>query len=261
MNLIGIQDKGGVYDITDNEDGTYTVKQRDTDKEYIASFLSCTCTGFRYNRDCKHRNWIVEHEKSLHKGKYSYDFAVNAYTNLYGAVFRKLPDTSKWEMRHGGSLARRCDVIGDIDVVIGTDCKDTVETLKRGVHEILNVEVQVASDRLIRGKRNVADIDDSVLPARIGATPVQFDIHICPSNSIEAFNFYLTGNKWFNKSIRKLARKAGYTLTEQGLFQFDEITKSCSIFVTNRERDIFEKIGIPYIEPKGRSYAESGGLI
>jgi len=250
VNLTGIQDKDGVYDITDNEDGTYSVRKRDSDKEYITSFISCTCTGFRFNRDCKHRNWVVEREKSYHKGSYSYDFAADAFTALYAAVFRRLPDTSKWEMRHGGSLARRCNVICDIDAVIGTDDKGVIDTLKSTVHEILDSEVQVASDRLIRGKRKIPDSADGKL------VPVQFDIHICPSNGIEAFSFYLTGNKWFNKSIRKLARKAGYTLTEQGLFQFDEVTKSCSIFVTNKEKEIFEKIGISYVEPKNRNYTE-----
>jgi DNA polymerase/3'-5' exonuclease PolX len=249
MDLNGITDKGGVYDIADNGDGTYTVRKRDSDKTYAASFLSCTCVSFRYSRDCKHRNWIVEHEKSYNKGEYSYDFAVHAYTELYGAVFKKIPDSSKWVMRHGGSLARHSETVGDIDAVIGTDSKEVVETLKKYVHSVLNAEVQLVSDRLIRGKRNISDTDGT-------QTAVQFDIHICPLNGIEAFNFYLTGNKQFNKSIRKLARKAGYTLTEQGLFQFDEITKDCSIFVTNKEKEIFEKLGIPYVKPEDRTYSE-----
>lgn len=249
MNLLGITDNDSIYDITDNEDGTYTVKKRNADSEYTTSFISCTCTGFRFNRDCKHRNWVVEHEKSSHKGRHSRAFAADAYAALYAAILRKLPDTSKWEMRHGGSLARGCEIVGDIDTVIGTDCKKAVEVLKMNMHEILDAEVHVASDRLIRGKRNVSNTDGKTVP-------VQFDIHICPLNGIEAFSFYLTGNKLFNKQLRKLARKAGYTLTEQGLFQFDEITKSCSIFVTNKEKEIFEKIGIQYVEPKNRTYAE-----
>jgi DNA polymerase/3'-5' exonuclease PolX len=250
MDITNIQDKDRVYDIADNGDGSYTVKQQGTDKQYTASFLSCNCTGFRYNHDCKHRNWIIEHEKALHKGGYSYDFAIDAYTGLYGAVFKLLPDTSKWEMRHGGSLSRHCKIIGDIDVVIGVDNDEIIKTLNSNVHSILNYEVQLASDRLIRGVRNTLDAVDGT------AIPVQFDIHICPKNSIESFNFYLTGNKHFTRNIRKLARKAGYTLTEHGLFQFDEVAKSCSIFVTNKEKEIFEKIGIPYVKPNNRNYTE-----
>lgn len=58
---------------------------------------------------------------------------------------------------------------------------------------------------------------------------------------------YATGSKQFNVIMRGIAKKKGYILNQNGLFQGSEKIK------TETEEDIFKILGMNYLEPKKRN--------
>ena len=62
---------------------------------------------------------------------------------------------------------------------------------------------------------------------------------------------YFTGSDDFNKRMRKLILEKGMTINEYSLR--DSETKECVDHVFKTEKDIFEYIGMSYLEPWDRN--------
>lgn len=243
-NIDEIFDKdGSKYTIIDNEDGTYDVRQfssdmsLSTDKIYKASMMSCSCAGFKYRHTCKHHRWIIENEKSLYKKNFDYDKAEQLYKDLLGDIVKHCEITSLIaDIAPGGSFARKSSVVRDLDLLIAIDDKEKINSLVQNASKIFE-HVLSASDKMVRG---------------IYKNGLQVDIHICPRLGFEAYHLFLTGNLWFTIKMKKKAAEAKYKLTEQGLFQWDEITKNHSITIALSEKDIFSKIGMEFVPVEKR---------
>lgn len=132
-----------------------------------------------------------------------------------------------------GSARRKEKLIGDLDIVINTTDKYLMGKLKDKLSK--NYEVTVAGD-----KKLSFIIDKSTM------TPV--DIYITDPSTYFYMVLYLTGSASFGIKIRGKAKSEGYKLNQYGLF--DKDGKSLSV---NSEKDIFDKIGIPYVKPQDRS--------
>ena len=74
----------------------------------------------------------------------------------------------------------------------------------------------------------------------------RIDIYYTPKNSYFASLLHLTGSGNFNRKMRGLAIELGYKLNEYGIYLESKMIKITS------EQDIFEKLGMEYIEPKDR---------
>lgn len=246
MDIKNIKDEktGEMYDVFDLEDGYYDVIRQSDGKTYRASLLSCSCTGFKYRHTCKHHRWIFDNEKTLYKKDYDWKTAQSLYEDLLvdlSKVIDLMPSTDK--IACGGSLARKQERVRDIDMILATDDTEMIEKLISNTSKIFS-HVIVASHHIVRG------IYCS------GRNEIQIDIHICPENGFEAYKLFLSGNLWFTIKMRKKASELKLKLTEQGLFKWDEVKKDHSIFVTNKELEIFEKLGMDYVPIEKRLLTE-----
>ncbi len=130
-----------------------------------------------------------------------------------------------------GSLRRRAETIGDVDILVAAGKK--------------------ASERIIEGFTSAGFVED-VLAAgptkgsaiiRTETTPVQVDVRVVPRESFGAAAQYFTGSKEHNVRLREIAIKAKLKLNEYGLFKGDRIVAGPV------EEEIYQKLGLDYIEP------------
>jgi DNA polymerase/3'-5' exonuclease PolX len=65
-------------------------------------------------------------------------------------------------------------------------------------------------------------------------------------------SLYFCGNGNFNEYMRGLAKKKGYRLNQMGLFKITN--KGQKLMKVKTEKEIFDILGMQYIEPKGREF-------
>jgi len=78
----------------------------------------------------------------------------------------------------------------------------------------------------------------------------RIDIRLVPYNSYYTALLYFTGSGEFNKRMRFVAIELGYELSEYGLFKYVDGKKYR--FRIHSEKDVFDKLGMEYVEPKER---------
>lgn len=86
----------------------------------------------------------------------------------------------------------------------------------------------------------------------------RIDFLIVPDTELGASLLYFTGNQLFNRSMRLLALKKGYSLSQHGLFKGvvrvgRTKTTNGTLVEGRSERKIFEALGLPYREPSERN--------
>jgi len=77
----------------------------------------------------------------------------------------------------------------------------------------------------------------------------RIDIRFLPYSSYYTGILYFTGGKNFNRTMRQIAKKKGYTLNEYRLYS----NKNKKTIVINSEKDVFDKLELPYIPPEKRN--------
>jgi DNA polymerase (family 10) len=131
-----------------------------------------------------------------------------------------------------GSLRRGRETIGDLDLLAtgpgAAQALDRFVTHPR-VHEVLGKGPNKAS-------------------VKYGVEGLQVDLRALPAESYGAAMQYFTGSKEHNVTLRTRALKLGLTLNEYGLFRVEDNVRIAG----EREEDIYEKIGMPWIPPELR---------
>jgi DNA polymerase (family 10) len=148
---------------------------------------------------------------------------------------RPLPGVDRIET--AGSLRRRAETIGDVDLLVTTgkaesEGKQTPEQIIESFTGAPFVERVLAAG----GTKGSVII-------RTETTPVQVDVRVVPQESFGAALQYFTGSKPHNVRLRELAIKAGLKLNEYGLFKGDKMVAGAD------ERDIYKKLGLDFIDP------------
>ncbi|KAJ3411963.1 hypothetical protein HDV05_001441 [Chytridiales sp. JEL 0842] len=92
-----------------------------------------------------------------------------------------------------------------------------------------------------------------------GGTARRIDILVVPYNELGAALIYFTGNEVFNRSLRLLARKKGYSLNQRGLFanvirngRGEKIVIGPPV-ASRTEQEIFDVLGVPWRDPTERN--------
>ena len=83
----------------------------------------------------------------------------------------------------------------------------------------------------------------------------RIDIRFIPYQSKGAAMLYFTGSGEFNKTMRSIALKKGYTINEYGIYTTKKEGKKQvknEIVPTSNEKDIFDIVGMDYVEPQNR---------
>lgn len=144
-----------------------------------------------------------------------------------------------------GSYRRRRETVGDIDLlaIAADDAAAAAITAAfvgyPEVDEVLGSGDTRSSVRLRNG--------------------LEVDLRVMEAESFGAALLYFTGSKAHNVALRQIALERGYHLTEYGLFEGTGAEgegaspKSSGKLVASRtEEEIYEKLGLQYVEPEMR---------
>ena len=128
-----------------------------------------------------------------------------------------------------GSVRRRRETIGDIDVVVSSAEPEKVMERFLGLPSVAHVYARGPAKTNVCLKSGL-DMDLRVVPARSWGTALN----------------YFTGSKEHNVALREIAVKKGLKLNEYGLF------RGKKAIAGRTEEEIYRKLGLRYIEPELR---------
>ena len=140
---------------------------------------------------------------------------------------REISGVSRVEI--AGSVRRRCETIGDVDLLVqATQGKKVIEAFVKfdGINEVLTSGTTKASVLLEEG--------------------FQVDVRVVPKKSFGAALAYFTGSKEHNVAVRGIAVDKKLKLNEYGLFKGSKAVAGAT------EESIYSKLDLPYIEPELR---------
>ena len=148
--------------------------------------------------------------------------------SLLVGFLKRLKDVEAVEV--GGSLRRKKEIVHDIDIVVAASGK--TDSIMKKFAEHPSVESVTGSGDT---KTSVVLKNGMACDLRV-VTPAEFPYAL----------LYFTGNKDLNTSMRQIAKDKGLKLNEYGLFKGEKNLPCKS------EEEIFEKLGLKYIEPELR---------
>ncbi len=150
---------------------------------------------------------------------------------------RELPGVQQIEV--AGSLRRRMETIGDVDILIAAGESDTESIFDAFTGHSIVTEV------LGRGPTK------SSIRTEEGR---QVDLRIVSLKQFPAALMYFTGSKEHNVGLRQRARDRNMALNEYGLFKLDHDgnTDFDAPVEFKSETDIYQKLGLNYIPPEHR---------
>jgi DNA polymerase (family X) len=165
-----------------------------------------------------------------------------SYADSICAKLRKVPGVRRAEA--AGSVRRRKETVGDLDVLVATTEPAPAMRAFCDLAEVAMVLAKGPTKATVR--------------LRVG---LQVDLRVLPPESFGAALHYFTGSKEHNLAIRTRAVHRGLELSEYGVFDREGRRLS-----GEREEDVFEAVGLPWIPPELREgageieAAESGKL-
>jgi DNA polymerase (family X) len=130
-----------------------------------------------------------------------------------------------------GSLRRRKDTIGDIDILATSKQPDKV--MKKFIHlpEVKEILAEGLTKSAILTQQNI-----------------HVDLRVVEPDSFGAALQYFTGSKAHNVRLREMAVKQGLKINEYGVFQ----TKDDKKIAGKSEQEIYQVLGLPFIMPELR---------
>ena len=128
-----------------------------------------------------------------------------------------------------GSLRRRKETIGDVDILVVSEKPDKVMDFFASLDIVEKV--------LAKGKTKTS------IHTKDG---FDIDLRVVPEESYGSALQYFTGSKEHNIVTRKIAIEKRLKLSEYGLFKGEKMIAG------KTEEDVYEALGLPYIEPELR---------
>ena len=138
------------------------------------------------------------------------------------------------DLKLAGSIRRRKELLGDIDILVVTNSPDEAGEL------IKNQDF--AGEIIDSGSKKISIFTKE---------KIRIDFRfISPENQFSALQHF-TGSKEHNVKIRKIAKKNNYKLNEYGLFKIKEDGQFNRVEV-NSEKELYNQLGLNYIIPELR---------
>lgn len=149
--------------------------------------------------------------------------------NLYIEYLTRLPIIDHISI--AGSLRRRRETIGDIDILVSSsNPKKVMEAF---------VKYDLVDETLLRGSTKTSvRLKDGI----------QVDLRVVEKKSFGAALQYFTGSKEHNVQLRSLALKKGMKLNEYGVFSKD----SGNYLAGETEQNVYKTLNLSYIPPELR---------
>lgn len=129
-----------------------------------------------------------------------------------------------------GSLRRRKETIGDIDILVTSKNPEKVKNFFTTMNDVEQVLAQGPTKSSIR----------------LGG--VQVDLRVLQEKHYGAALLYFTGSQQHNIALRKIAIKQGMKLSEYGVF----LKKGDRLVASKTEEECYKKLGLSFIEPEIR---------
>lgn len=133
-----------------------------------------------------------------------------------------------------GSIRRKKDTIGDIDIVITADERKWKKIIT-AITQLPQVETVIAA-----GKTRASLV--------LKTNQVQADIRVVHEDEYGAALFYFTGSRDHNIQLRSLAKQRGWKVNEYGVFD----NKTGKKLAGKTEEEIYHLFGIRFIPPAKR---------
>ncbi|MFC1810665.1 DNA polymerase/3'-5' exonuclease PolX [Patescibacteria group bacterium] len=134
-------------------------------------------------------------------------------------------------IEYAGSLRRRKETVGDIDILVAASKKDAPKIMEHFVSYDHVEEV------LAHGKTKSSIVLN---------TGIQIDLRVVEEKSYGAALHYFTGSKAHNIALRDRAKKKGLKVSEYGVF------KGAKQIAGKTEESVFKSVGLPFIIPELR---------
>lgn len=135
-----------------------------------------------------------------------------------------------------GSVRRKKETVGDIDILVVSKNSKAVMDFFVTMPEVEMVIAHGETKSSIKLKNGL-----------------DADLRVVPSESYGAALSYFTGSKEHNIALREVAMKKGWKLNEYGLFEVGGLKiKNEKLIAGKNEEEIYEKLGLRYIEPELR---------
>lgn len=131
-----------------------------------------------------------------------------------------------------GSIRRRCDTIGDVDVLVAAREPGPVSQAFESLPEVQAVHARGPTKTLVRL-----------------ANGMDADLRVIPPQSFGAALIYFTGSKAHNVALRRIARRKGLKLNEYGLFRRGQP------LAAGTEEAVYAALGLRWIPPELREDA------
>ncbi|MHC4229776.1 MAG: DNA polymerase/3'-5' exonuclease PolX [Planctomycetota bacterium] len=136
-------------------------------------------------------------------------------------------------IRTAGSLRRRAETIGDVDILVANHAgKEAGGRIIQAFTDAVFVSEVLAS-----GPTKGSAIIET------GGIGIHVDVRVVPEESFGAAAQYFTGSKEHNVRLREIAVKAKLKLNEYGLFKADKMIAGPV------EEEIYQKLGLDYVSP------------
>ena len=182
-------------------------------------------------------NFGVKSEKNIQKaiefhkknqGRFLLGQALPLAENIVNEL-KKLKEVNKINI--GGSLRRMQENIGDIDILVTSKNAKKVMDLFTSLPDVTRIIAKGETKSMVLLKNGI-----------------QADVRVLNDKNYPCALQYFTGNKEHNIILRNMAIKKGLKLNEYGLFN----KKNNKIFPIKDEQELYNKLGMQYIEPELR---------
>ncbi|RME76961.1 MAG: DNA polymerase/3'-5' exonuclease PolX [Planctomycetota bacterium] len=165
-----------------------------------------------------------------HQGRYLLPDAEADMRRVLAAI-RETGDAHRLEA--AGSLRRRRETIGDLDVLVSASRSDRImEAVRALSREVLGLGETRAAVVLRSG--------------------MHCDVRVVDDRSWGSALHYFTGSKAHSVALRGLARSQGLTINEYGVFRLREDGTAGERIAGDEEPEVFLALGLDYIPPELR---------
>ena len=171
-----------------------------------------------------------------HAGRFLYPVAEEEASHMY-TVLKELPEIVRLQV--AGSLRRRRETIGDIDMVVSV-----ADSASEGVRrKIIDVFTSQPSVQAITGK---GETKSSV----VLSSGINMDLRVVNDSQFPYTLHHFTGSKEHHIPLRRRALSMNMTINDYGLFKGKE--PHLELVPCKDETDIYAALGMAYIEPELR---------
>jgi DNA polymerase/3'-5' exonuclease PolX len=147
-----------------------------------------------------------------------------------------------------GSYRRQKLTSNDIDLLITTPFIIT-ENISQITDIMQKIVYQLHQSKFLIDDMTSKPTNKYMGLCQYGKFPIRrIDIRFIPLISWFPATLYFTGSKELNQKMRGLAKKLGYKLNEYGIY------KNNKMIYVESEEEIFELLGMKYLEPQERNY-------